>query len=68
MDLRVTTQHRSQIKAIKQLRYDHPTFDLYGEEILPVDRLSIVQDKLLLFKIRNGLIKHIFEREKTHKI
>jgi hypothetical protein len=48
------------IKAIKRLRYDHPTSDLYGGEILPFDKLSIFQDMLLIFKIRNGLIKHNF--------
>jgi hypothetical protein len=43
-----------------RLRYDHPTSDLYGGEILPFDKLSIFQDMLLIFKIRNGLIKHNF--------
>jgi hypothetical protein len=40
------------IKAIKRL--------LYGEEILTFDRLSIFQDMLLIFKIRNGLLKYNF--------
>jgi hypothetical protein len=48
------------IKAIKRLCYDHLTFDLYGGEILTFDRLCIFQDMLLIFKFRNGLIKHIF--------
>jgi hypothetical protein len=48
------------IKAIKRLRYDHPTSDLYGGKILPFGRLSIFQDMLLIFKIRNGLIKQNF--------
>jgi hypothetical protein len=46
-------------KTIKAI-YDHPTFDLYGGEILTFDRLCIFQDMLLIFKFRNGLIKHIF--------
>jgi hypothetical protein len=48
------------IKAIKRLR--HPTSDLYGGEILLFDILSIFQeqDMFLIFKIRNGLIKHNF--------
>jgi hypothetical protein len=47
-------------KAIKRMRYNHSTSDLYGGEILPFDKLSICQDILLIFKIRNGLIKHTF--------
>jgi hypothetical protein len=44
------------IKAIKRLRCNHPTSNLHGGEILPFDRLSIFQDMLLIYKIRNGLI------------
>jgi hypothetical protein len=40
------------IKAITRLRYDHPTSDLYGGDIMHFDGLNIFQD------IRNGLIKH----------
>jgi hypothetical protein len=48
------------IKAIKRLRYDHPTTDLYGGEILPFDKLSIFQVMLLIFKIRKGTNKAQF--------
>jgi hypothetical protein len=47
------------IKAIKRLRCDHLTVDLYGGEILAFDRLSIFQDMLLTTSPRHKKSKQV---------
>lgn len=48
------------VKTLKKLPYLHPSELLYSEQILPLDVFNKFHSILLIYKIKNNLIKHNF--------
>lgn len=48
------------VKHIKKLDYRHPTSEIYGENVLPLKSLNDYMTLILIYKIKNNLIKHNF--------
>lgn len=48
------------VKSLKRLPYLYPSELLYSEEILPLDVFNKFHSILLIYKIKNNLIKHNF--------